>query len=183
MRKCKCGCGEITKLGNKYIHNHHSRGIKRSKETKHKIGLANKGMKFSEESKKNLSLVHVGFTGMRHTEEAKRKVSLAKKGIRCSEETKRKLVLANTRNIKCRTDGYCDAWSDGEYKDDLREDVCSDCGMTMEESLDEWGEVLSLHHKDGNKKNCHPDNFDTLCRSCHSIADWELKEGGCERRN
>ena len=79
-------------------------------------------------------------------------------------------------HIKCRTDGYCDAWSDKEYKEDLREDVCSDCGMTTEESLQEWNEVLSLHHKDGNKKSCHPDNIDTLCRSCHAYADWELKK-------
>ena len=102
------------------------------------------------------------------SKETKRKMSLAHKGKKLSKEHRSKL-------IKCRTDGYCDAWSDKEYKEDLRKDVCSDCGMTTEEPLEKWNEVLSLHHKDGNKQNCHPDNFDTLCKVCHAYADWELR--------
>jgi 5-methylcytosine-specific restriction endonuclease McrA len=28
--------------------------------------------------------------------------------------------------------------------------------------------VLAIHHIDGNKQNCNPDNLITLCKSCHS---------------
>lgn len=153
--------------------------------------MARIGMNHTDEVKRKMSLTRIG---KKHTEESKRKMSIAKQNM--SGKTKRKLSLAmvgNTNSLgnklseeskgkialtlmKCRTDGYCDAWSDSEYKDDLREDVCSDCGMTEEESLLKWGERLSLHHKDGDKQNCHPNNFDTLCKSCHSIADWELRK-------
>ena len=51
-RKCSCGCGSITNPGCKYIYGHNRKGVEFSKEHKKKLSLANKGMKFSEESKK-----------------------------------------------------------------------------------------------------------------------------------
>lgn len=48
-----------------------------SKETRKKIGMANKGKKRSEEVKNKMCEAHKGF---RHSEEAKRKMSLAQKG-------------------------------------------------------------------------------------------------------
>ncbi len=152
-RRCKCGCGGITKQGNKYIHGHNRRGIKLSEKTKY-----------------NMSLAHVGNS---HSEETKKKISLILMGKKPSDESKLKMSISH---MKCRTDGYCDAWYDKEYKNDLRKDVCSDCGMTTEESLQKWGSKLSLHHKDGNKENCYPNNIDTLCISCHAFADWELRK-------
>jgi len=31
--------------------------------------------------------------------------------------------------------------------------------------------VITIHHIDYVKKNCHPDNLITLCRSCNSRAN------------
>jgi len=179
-RRCKCGCGGITNYGKKYIHGHNWKNKNRSDETRKKMSLSqmghtnNKGKKHTEETKRKIGLVHMGNTytkGMKHTKATKRKMSKAKQNM--SEETKLKMSI---NSMKCRTDGYCDVWSDTDYKDDLRNDICSDCGMTEKESLREWGRRLNLHHKDGNKKNCHPDNIDTLCCICHTIADWGLRK-------
>jgi len=56
-KKCQCGCGKIVKYGNRWIHGHNSFGRKFSEKTREKIGLAHKGMKHSEESKKKMSRV------------------------------------------------------------------------------------------------------------------------------
>ena len=171
-RICLCGCGEITKPGNKYINGHSRRGVKLSAETKKKIGLIHLGKMISEETKLRISIARKGQPGLKPSVETRRKMSLAQIGKKRSEETKLKIAIGL---IKCRSDGYCDAWSDIEYKEECRKDICNDCGMTVEESLEKWNRVLDLHHKDGNKKNCHPDNFDTLCCSCHAYADLTLK--------
>ncbi len=187
-RRCKCGCDRLTNYGKKYVYGHNRKGkigIKFTEEHKRKISLAligntnKRGTKVSDETRKRLSNSHKGQkswnkdkTGI-YSEKTKKRMSLAHIGKKFSEEHKRNISI---NMMKCRTDGYCDAWGDKEYKDDLRKDECSDCGMTTEESLFEWGQRLGLHHKDGNKENCHPDNIDTLCRSCHAIADWELRK-------
>jgi len=171
-RKCKCGCGKITNPGRKYISGHNMIGSKLSKETKRKISLAGKGMKRSKETKKKISLSRIG---MKFSEEHKRNLSLAHvgmKGKRHSEESKLKMSI---NSMKCRVDGYCDVWSDIEYKEDLRGGHCEDCSITVEKSLEKYGHNLNLHHKDGNKKNCNPTNFSTLCVSCHAYADWDLR--------
>ena len=174
-RICKCGCGEITKPGNKFINRHSRRGVKLSEETKKKIGLIHFGKIISEETKLKISTARKDQPGPKPSAETRRKMSLAQMGKKMSEETKLKISIGL---MKCRTDGYCDVWSDNEYKEDIRNNICSDCGMTIEESLKKWNRVLDLHHKDGNKKNCHPDNFDTLCCSCHAYADLELRKIG-----
>ena len=153
--------------------------------TKKKISESAKNI--SKETKRKMSLAHIG---MKHTEESKRKMSLAKKDKKLSEEHKRKISIANknpsekTRKkisqanlgrkhtdetklkiglagLKCRTDGYCDAWSDNEYKKNCRKNYCEniDCNNNSYK--------LILHHIDLDKKNCCPDNFITLCVGCH----------------
>jgi len=177
-RRCSCGCGSITNYGKKYIsgHNRKWEGKKHTEETKRKISLANAGKKRSKEHKRKMSLAQMGNN---HSDKTKKKISLAligntnAKGWKHTEESKRNMSI---NSIRCRTGGYCDAWYDKEYKDDLREGICSDCSMTTKESLEEWNRVLDLHHKDGDKQNCHPSNIDTLCCSCHAITDWELRK-------
>ena len=31
--------------------------------------------------------------------------------------------------------------------------------------------ALEIEHKDGNWKNCHPENIDIICPNCHSLTD------------
>jgi len=60
---------------------------------------------------------------------------------------------------------YCAVWCD-EFRDMIRERDgfrCQVCGSEKTE-----GENLSVHHIDGDKKNCSLDNVITLCRSCHT---------------
>ena len=79
------------------------KGMKFSEETKKKLSIAlkgkptwNKGIPHTEESKLKMSIAKKGnknMLGKHHTEESKRKMSVAKKNM--SEETKRKLSEAN----------------------------------------------------------------------------------------
>ncbi len=85
------------------------------------------------------------------------------RGRRLSEETKLKIAIAN---MKFRADGYCHVWGDKEYVNDCRKDACEHCGMTNDESLEKWNFCLDTHHLNG-KKECAPDDIQTLCKRCH----------------
>jgi len=63
---------------------------------------------------------------------------------------------------------YCDAWADKVYKEDIKARDNYEC-----QNPDCWrtSNRLILHHIDYNKKNCHPFNLITLCRSCNSRAN------------
>lgn len=164
-----------------------------SDETKRKIGLAARSI--SDETRKKMSLTH---TGMKHTDEAKKKMSIINKGKKLSEEHKRKISLTkqNMSNetkkkiseagigrivsdetklkisigmMKCRTDGYCDAWSDNDYKNECRKSYCENCGRKKVD-----GYLLVLHHINLDKKDCRPINLMTLCRSCHLFFHQKL---------
>jgi len=159
-RRCECGCGSIANLGRRYINGHQNRNM--SAEQRSKIGEAQKGNTSGKVNK-----------GRKFSKVTLIKMSAAQKGKKLSKEHVLKRTIAQ---MKCRTDGYCDAWSDREYKEDLREERCGNCNMNEEESLVSYSQRLHLHHKDGDKSNCHPDNFDTLCVSCHAIADWQIRK-------
>ena len=183
VRHCKCGCGQEVKIGNKYILGHNRYRKKLSDETRKKIGLANKGKILSDETKLKMSLTQ---TGKILLDETRKKIGLANKGKIRTKEHKRKMSLA-ARNmskesrkkisislIKCRTDGYCDAWSDNEYKKDCRKNYCENCGVkekikivVFRKNYKRGQSNLNLHHIDLDKKNCCSDNLQTLCRSCH----------------
>jgi len=159
---CTCGCGQtVTMYRGKYrkfISGHNSIGKVVSKGTGKKISLAKLGKK-----RKSFSA------------ETKAKIGAANIGKKLSDETKQKIAIGNMR---CRTDGYCDAWSDKEYKDDLLKDRCERCGVEFEIKKDINGREypnLQLHHKDCNSENCHPDNLQTLCISCHATLHHKLR--------
>jgi len=67
---------------------------------------------------------------------------------------------------------YCEVWKDREYKQDIRERDGNKCLNPYCYGNDE---VLSIHHIDYNKKNCHPSNLITVCRSCNSRANTNRK--------
>ena len=65
-----------------------------------------------------------------------------------------------------------------EWSDDLKEQIrqrdnytCQNCGMTEEEHLIVWGQVLHVHHIDYNKKNCKEDNLIGVCMGCNARAN------------
>ena len=63
---------------------------------------------------------------------------------------------------------YCSIWKDTDYKESIKErdnHVCQNpyCFKT--------DKILNIHHIDYDKKNCHPSNLITVCRSCNAKAN------------
>lgn len=137
MNLCECGCGQECK--SRFVHNHHMVGRKRkhSDETRKKISQSLKGKPAWNKG------LPGNFLGRKHTEETKRKISKNK----------------NPNYVEKRSDGYCSAFHDRDYRQEIMKECCEIC---------ERQEKLLLHHLDNNKLNSHPDNLQTLCRSCHS---------------
>lgn len=63
---------------------------------------------------------------------------------------------------------YCHIWFDKEFKQDIRERDGNKCLNPYCYGNDD---VLSIHHIDYDKKNCHPYNLITVCRSCNTRAN------------
>lgn len=106
--------------------------------------------------------------GRKHSQKSKDKMALRATGRKHSEFTKLKISIGH---IKCRTDEYCDQWSDLEYKKDCKKDYCKICKVKEKKIRCKNGKIRSnllLHHKDLNPKNCHPNNLLTLCIGCHT---------------
>lgn len=68
-----------------------NRGVTFSEESKRKMSEAKKGRHLTEEHKRNISESNIGHKPCVHTEESKRKLSEANKGKKLSEETKQKI--------------------------------------------------------------------------------------------
>lgn len=64
---------------------------------------------------------------------------------------------------------YCEVWRDKEYKQDIRNRDSNRCLNPYCDSNNP--EDLIIHHIDYNKKNCHPSNLITICRSCNIKAN------------
>lgn len=77
-------------------------------------------------------------------------------------------------------------WIDGrsflpyppDFNDELKEQIrkrdnyiCQNCGMTEEEHIIVFGQVLHIHHIDYNKENCAKENLVTVCGSCNTRAN------------
>jgi hypothetical protein len=194
LSDCQCGCGrQVTKKKNKYINYHQSIGRKHSKETCIKMSEIKKGHKQSDEHRVKRSLSMMGKNKGRKlppiSEETRLKISEAGKGRILSEETKAKiskshigirpseetLLKLSIIRLKKEPREYCFAWYDEEYKDDCRKPACEMCNLTTEESIRKWSQRLCTHHLNG-KKDCAPDDIQTLCRSCHAKVHYQEKE-------
>lgn len=90
---CLCGCEEGVKSGNKFIHGHHSRGRKFSEETRRKLSIIHSGKTLSEETRTKLSIANSGKT---FSEEHKANLSVAQIGRHHSEKTKAKISAAKS---------------------------------------------------------------------------------------
>ncbi|MBV5347946.1 HNH endonuclease [bacterium] len=64
--------------------------------------------------------------------------------------------------------GYCPIWKDKAYKESILERDNNTCQnpYCYKKVTD-----LTIHHIDYDKKNCHPSNLITVCRSCNSKAN------------
>ena len=73
------------------------------------------------------------------------------------------------KNVRCGVNAP--NWIAGEnaYRALLRrariKEICKRCG-----NIDK--RVLTVHHKDGNRKNNKIENLEWLCRNCHCIIHW-----------
>jgi hypothetical protein len=202
-RFCECGCGKIIKKDKKFVHGHNKSmlGKKHSEETKLKISKKKKGCTpwhkgkkdvYSKEVLKQMSDSHKGkmigednhFYNKKHSEETKSKISLSNKGKtpwnkgkKLSKEHREKLIINSIKRMKkVGANGYCKDF-DKELKDFIRERdsyECQDCNMGQDKHFEKWNCKLSVHHKDGDKLNTEHGNLISLCKSCHTKADYNL---------
>lgn len=189
--ECKCGCGGLVKWGRSYINHHNMVGVKRSVETRRKMSELKKGKKLS---RSHVDSIQASRKGYKHSEETKKKMSFAhkdkvlsdehklklskaklgKKRGPHSEEHRRKIAIANMGINSSQWKGgiaaepYCDVWLDKEFKESIKERDNYEC-----QNPDCWGTSGELvpHHIDYDKKNCHPNNLITLCRSCNTRSN------------
>jgi len=166
---CLCDCGTQKVIFGQYLKSNHVKScgcmVKdgRSDETKKKIGLANsishKGMKYSEEARKNMSESKIGIKhwnwGKKSSIESRKKMSVAQSGEKShawqgglSYEEYPKYF---NRMLK-------------RYIRDRDNHTCLECGRLESEI----GRKLHIHHIDYNKFNCDSNNLISLCTSCHS---------------
>ena len=67
-------------------------------------------------------------------------------------------------------EGYCPIWKDKEFKLDILE---RDAYICLNPYCYKNDTVLSVHHIDYDKNNCHPSNLITVCRACNSRANYD----------
>lgn len=170
--------------------NHHS------EETKRKISLSHKGMKFSEEHKLNLRKPR--------SEVVRLKMSKAHKGKKLSEKTKENIGIGLKRAYKeCKRRRYhteetkiklrkyvgekASNWKGGisfepygiAFNNQLKAYIrwmdnftCQQCGIPEAE----LGYQLHIHHIDFNKKNNIIQNLISLCNTCHGQTNFNRQD-------
>jgi len=174
IKYCECGCGEEVK--NRFVHGHNQRGVSSWNkgiitpiDTRKKISNSLTGIKrskeFCEEVSKRMSGEGNPFYG---------KSSPASGTKKTSEQLIKMSEIMSGKNHPNWKGGisdkpYCGAWSDKEYRNDIKDRDGFKC-----QNSDCWGESerLSIHHIDYNKVNCRPENLIALCNSCNVRANY-----------
>lgn len=98
-----------------------------------------------------------------------------KRGVRCKEC----FYINNSGSKHYNWKGgksfeeYCAVWKDKDYKQDIRERDGNRCLNPY--CYSKSPEDLTIHHINYDKKDCHPKNLITVCRSCNSRANTDRK--------
>jgi len=170
IKFCECGCGEIVKKGNRFIHGHHNRDP--SPELRKKLRRANRG-------KSN------PFYGKTHSPEVREKIRKAKQGKNNpmygkthSSEAIEKMSKSqrgeNNHNWQGGASNYGQGFTNAlKEKIRKRDGYTCQCCDVKQKNL---SRRLDVHHIDYNKKNHNEVNLISLCRSCHSKTDFNRKE-------
>ena len=96
-------------------------------------------------------------------------------GRKLSEEIRKKISesIRGPKNYQWISDRSLLPYSD-EFNDELKEfirnrdgRICKLCGKTEEQELKQYARRLCVNHIDYNKKNCSPENLNTLCMMCN----------------
>jgi hypothetical protein len=154
-------------------------GKKHSEETRKKMSVSHIGQKISQETKDKISKV---VKGRKHTEYSKLKMSLAQTGRKHSEESKKK--MSYSRKMLGIYGENHPMWKGGvsnekynlqDWTETLRNSIRERDNFTCQECeihQDELNKKLAVHHIDYDKLNCDPKNLITLCTSCHSKTNY-----------
>ncbi len=153
-----------------------------SKETRKKIGDANKKRIFSDETRRKMSAASSNIS-----EETRRKISVALKGKKHSEETRMKMS-AGQQNIPyedwegfARDNPYCPAFNEAckESNRDKYDRECFICGLSESENKTSTNKSnkLSVHHIDMDKtQGCDGKRWKLIpvCIHCHNKIHTKL---------
>lgn len=131
----------------------------------------NKGLPFSLEVRKKMSLSKIGVKRPPFTEETKRKMSVSQRKRTMPEYVKLKISGEKSHlwNGGTSYEDYAIEWTN-RLKLSIRERdnfTCQVCGKIEEERSHD------VHHIDYNKKNCSNLNLVTLCRKCHMRTNFK----------
>jgi len=105
-------------------------------------------------------------------------IQISQKGAKRCRSCKAKEQFKDPKKHPRYIDGSAGIYPK-EFNDELKEQIrqrdnyiCQNCGMTEEEHLIVFGEVLHIHHIDYNKQNCKQKNLITLCNHCNTRANF-----------
>ena len=143
------------------------KGQKHTKETKNKIGERLKGRKpvkfwtgkhFSKEHRKNIGTGNLN----RYFKNPRLKTEISEK-LRGDKSH----LWQGGKSYEI----YSIDWTETLRRSIRERDhyTCQRCGKLQSDK------AFDVHHVDGNKKNCNPDNLITLCRKCHIRITYDNK--------
>lgn len=73
--------------------------------------------------------------------------------------------------VRKKSDLYCEAWQDKEYKRDIRDR--DGCKCLNPYCLSKNPGKLNIHHINYDKKDCSPKNLITVCHECNTRANYD----------
>lgn len=159
--------------------------LKHSEETKKKMSLSHIGHPISEEAKKKISAVH---KGKKLSSEHKQKMSLSRKGKPWSENRKISQISVKSKrwlyHIKKSVTGHSQTGHSQVYDiswNEIRKEIykrdswtCRECDCKcLDKKRKIKGKKIQCHHIDYDTTNNKTENLITLCASCHMKTNFK----------
>jgi len=163
---CECGCGQIVKLGNRYINGHSQRNKKFSKDHKRKIRESKKGKlrnSHSKNTKKKISnsikKIWNDPSSKLRSDERNKKISEALYGKYCG-------------SLNYNWDEDCNHYTYAHNKawDKFGLPHCERCGINNDYHIQLYKRRLDMHNTLNPKDYTvmEPEAWQTLCKKCHA---------------